>query len=213
MPLRILHRWSVRGLIVAAAAFLLSATLVRAALDPVAPDPARTVAGHLLVASPDMTDPRFARAVILMVTHDRNGAFGLVINRPAGEQRLADIFRALGEDASGLEGAVRIFIGGPVETQQGFVLHSGEYRVAGTYVVDNRFAMSASVDALRDMATNKGPKKALVAFGYSGWSPGQLESELERNAWFVVPADQRIVFDEDRDKVWDAAMARRPRDI
>ncbi len=201
-------------LFAASAAVLLSATLVGASLNRAAPpEDFKSLAGQLLIASPSMGDPRFAQTVILMITHDRNGAFGLVINRPVGEQPLVSIFEELGEKASGVEGSIRVFAGGPVETGQGFVLHSAEYRRAETYMVNDRFATTTSLDALRDIAANKGPQKKIMAFGYSGWSPGQLEGELKQNSWFVAPADQQIVFDEDRDKVWDRAMARRPRDI
>ena len=208
MSLRLYSR-----LLGAFAAVLLSATLGSATLDQTAPQAFRSLAGQLLIASPEMGDPRFARTVILMVTHDRNGAFGIVINRPIGERPIAQIFEALGEDATGIEGNVRVFAGGPVETRQGFVLHSGEYRRAETHVVKERFAMTTSLGALRDIAAKKGPRKTIVAFGYSGWSPGQLENELRQNAWLVAPADEVLVFDDDRDAVWDKAMARRPRDI
>jgi putative transcriptional regulator len=200
-------------LIGAFAAVLLSATLGLATLNQDAPQAFRSLAGQLLIASPEMGDPRFARTVILMVTHDRNGAFGLVINRPIGERPIAQVFEALSADATGIEGSIRVFAGGPVETRQGFVLHSGEYRRPETYVVNEQYAMTASLDALRDIAAKKGPKKAIVAFGYSGWSPGQLENELKMNGWLVAPADERLVFDDDREQVWDKAMARRPRDI
>lgn len=214
MPLRLQQHSFLLRLFVALAAILLSATLVRASLNrSTPPEEFRSLAGQLLIATPAMGDPRFARTVILMVTHDRNGAFGIVINRPAGQQPLAKLFEAMGEEAAGIDGSVPVFVGGPVETAQGFILHSAEYRRPGTYAVNDRFAMTKSLDALRDIAANKGPKKSIVAFGYSGWSPGQLESELRQHAWFVAPADPQIVFDEDRDKVWDRAMARRPRDI
>ncbi len=195
------------------AAVVLSATLGSATLNRDAPQAFRSLAGQLLIASPEIGDPRFSRTVIFMVTHDRNGAFGIVINRPLGERPLAQIFEALGEDASGIEGGVRVFAGGPVETTRGFVLHSGEYRRAETYAVNERLGMTTSIDALRDIAAKKGPNKTIVAFGYSGWSPGQLENELKLNGWFVAPADERLVFDDDREQVWDKAMARRPRDI
>ena len=160
-----------------------------------------------------MGDPRFARTVILMVRHDRTGAFGIVINRPVDERPIAQILEALGETASGAEGRVRIFLGGPVEPQRGFVVHSAEYRRAETVGIDGRFAMTSSRDVLRDIATNKGPKKQIVAFGYSGWGPGQLENELKLDAWYIAPSNPTLIFDDDRDKVWDNAMARRPRDI
>ena len=126
---------------------------------------------------------------------------------------MAQILEMLGEAAAGAEGNVRIFVGGPVEPQRGFVMHSAEYKRAETIGVDGRFAMTSSREVLRDIAANKGPNKAIVAFGYAGWGPGQLENELKMDAWYTAPADLRLIFDEDRDKVWDSAVARRPRDI
>jgi putative transcriptional regulator len=201
-------------LVLALAAVLLCGTLVKASLPQAEPAPAAgSLTGQLLIAAPSMGDPRFVRTVILMVKHDRNGALGIIINRPVGERSIAQILEALGENAEGAEGSVRIFVGGPVEPEMGLVLHSAEYRRAETLAIDGRLAVTASREVVRDMGTGKGPKKKIVAFGYSGWGPGQLENELELNAWFVAPADLQLIFDDDRDKVWDNAMARRPRDI
>ena len=198
----------------ALAAILLSGTLVKASLTQAEPaSPSGSLAGQLLIASPSMGDPRFVRTVILMVKHDRNGALGIVINRPVGERSIAQLLEALGENADGAEGSVRIFMGGPVEPEMGLVLHSAEYRRAGTLTIDGRVALTTSREVVRDMGIAKGPKKKIVAFGYSGWGPGQLEGELKVNAWFVAPADLQLIFDDDREKVWDNAMARRPRDI
>ena len=206
-------RWSAR-LVLAFAAAVLPATLIKASLSNSEPTPAHTsLAGQLLIATPSMGDPRFSQTVILMVKHDGNGAFGIVINRPVGERPTAQILEALGESVSGAEGSVRIFVGGPVQPSSGFVIHSAEYRRAETVVIDGHVAMTSSRDVLRDIAANKGPKKQIVAFGYSGWGPGQLEAELKADAWYTAPADVKLIFDDDRDKVWDNAMARRPRDI
>ena len=112
-----------------------------------------------------------------------------------------------------VSGSVRVFGGGPVEPQIGFVIHSTEYRIAQTLDVDSRVAMTSSAQVLRDIADGKGPKKSLVAFGYAGWAPGQLEGELGRNAWYVAPADETLIFDDDRDKLWDHAVARRTQDL
>jgi putative transcriptional regulator len=196
----------------ACAAVLLSGTLAGATLTQSTPTAPASLAGQFLIASPSMGDPRFARTVIFMVKHESGGALGIVINRPAGERPITEVLRSLGETAEG-EGRLPLHLGGPVEPSLGFVLHSAEYRRAETLDVDGRVAMTASREILRDIVTGKGPKKALVAFGYSGWGPGQLEAELKTDAWIVAPADMRLIFDEDRDKVWDAAMARRPRDI
>jgi putative transcriptional regulator len=171
--------------------------------------PRASLAGQLLIATPAMRDTRFDHAVILMLRHDQDGAFGIVINRPLGQRPMADLLGA--KDAA--SGNVQVFIGGPVQPNVGFVVHSTDYRRAGTLDVDGRVAMTSSLEVLRDIADKKGPAKALIAFGYAGWAPGQLESELARNVWDTAPEDPALVFDDDRDKVWEHAAARRTRDL
>jgi putative transcriptional regulator len=170
---------------------------------------AASLAGQLLVASPDIGDPRFFHAVVLIVQHDKNGAFGIVINRPAGDRPLAAVLDAIGEDSAGVAGSVPIYAGGPVEPSLGFVVHSAEYRRGETVDIDGRVAMTASREILRDIGHGHGPRKILLAFGYTGWAPGQLEGELARRGWFTIAEDPKLVFDDDRDKVWDDAAARR----
>jgi len=195
------------------AALLLPAPLLNAALPKHNPSP-HTLAGQFLIASPAMGDTRFRRTVILMVRHNKDGALGITINRPAGEQTLARFLEALGEkNASTTEGNVRLFAGGPVQPEVGFVVHTNDYRRKETIVVNERLAVTSSREVLVDIGHKRGPEKALVAFGYAGWAPGQLESELARDDWFIAPADPDLVFDEPREKVWDQAMARRPRDL
>src|SRR5262249_57457995 len=111
------------------------------------------------------------------------------------------------------DGKVGMFVGGPVQREGVLVLHSAEYRGTGTLDVDGRVAVTGSPQILRDMAAKAGPQKSLLAFGYAGWAPGQLDGEMERNVWFTAPEDPALVFDADRDKVWDLAMARRTRDL
>jgi putative transcriptional regulator len=200
-------------LILAAAAILLPATLLHVARSSAEPSPHASLAGQFLIASPDMGDKRFARTVILMIEHNPRGAFGIVVNRPIGERPLADILRSLGGNAAGVEGTARIFWGGPVQPQVGFVIHTAEYRRTGTIDIDGRIAMTSSLEVVQDIATHKGPEKSLLAVGYAGWGPGQLEGELRVQAWFTAPADAKLVFDDDRETLWDKALARRPRDI
>lgn len=169
---------------------------------------ATTLAGQLLVASPEMGDPRFRHAVILMVQHNKDGALGIVINRPIDEVPMAKLLHALGQDTKGVEGTIRLFAGGPVQPQIGFIVHSEDYHRTGTIDIDDRVAVTSDPQALVDIAHNAGPKKSLVAFGYAGWGPGQLENELALGAWVTVPEEPRLVFNATRDKLWDAAMAR-----
>ena len=187
-------------------------------LDAVLPISAQTqapgsLAGQLLVASPSMADPRFDRTVILIVRHGSDGAFGIVVNRPVGERPAAALLEMLGEKPAAAAGRVRIFAGGPVQPEIGFVLHSTDYRREGTIDVNGRVAMTSSREILRDIAANQGPRQSLVAFGYAGWGPGQLEGELARRSWSITPGDSELVFDEDRDKLWDSAYARRMQDL
>jgi putative transcriptional regulator len=196
------------------AALLLPATMLYVALPTPADVPGRaSLAGQLLVASEAMGDPRFAQTVVLMVRHDKNGALGIVINRSIGERPLASLLEALGEKDPAVSGSVRIFLGGPVQPEIGFVVHSAEYHRPDTLDIDGHVAMTASRDILRDIAHQRGPQKALVAFGYAGWAAGQLEGEMAQRAWFAAPADAKLIFDEDRDKVWDEAMKRRTQDL
>ncbi len=190
------------------ALFFAPATLPRAALSNPGAAPSDPLVGQLLVASPDMDDPRFFHAVILIVQHSQDGALGIMINRPVGEESVAKLLDAGGQDAQGVSGSVQVFAGGPVEPWIGFVVHSAEYHRAQTIDIDGRVAVTSSPEVLRDIGHNAGPRKSLVAFGYAGWGPGQLENELAQHAWFTIPEDPKLVFDEDRKKVWDDAKAR-----
>jgi putative transcriptional regulator len=172
-----------------------------------------SLAGQLLIASPSMGDPRFYQTVVVLVRHDQTGAMGIVINRPLRERPLADILAALGEDAHGAEGSLRIFAGGPVQPELGFVLHSADYFRTGTMRIDGHLALTASREILRDIAGQQGPRQSLVAFGYAGWGPGQLEGELEQRVWFTAPADVKLVFEENRERLWESAVARRTQDL
>ena len=184
-----------------------------AAPQPGAPPESASLAGQLLIASPEIGDPRFRHTVILMVRHNRDGALGIVINRPVEERSLASLLEAIGESGKGVEGSVRIFAGGPVQPAIGFILHTSDYHRSGTIDIDGRVAMTTSPDILKDIGAHKGPKKSLVAFGYAGWAAGQLENELARHDWLTAPGDPKLIFDDDRDQLWDDAMARRTLDL
>jgi putative transcriptional regulator len=120
---------------------------------------------------------------------------------------------AIGEDASGVEGTIRIFAGGPVQSEVGFILHDPAYRRIGTIDIDGRVAMTSSPQILRDIGQHAGPRQYLAAFGYAGWGPGQLEGELAQRAWITTAEDPGLVFDTDRAKVWDVATARANRGL
>lgn len=202
----------VRYLILALIA--MPATLLAAPSDPAGTPEPPSLRGQFLIATPAMRDPRFDRAVILMVRHDRDGALGIVINRPLGEKPLADILAAFGkkEDAAAA-GNVPVFLGGPVQPEVSFVIHGSDYHQPGTLGIDARLAATPSGEVLDDIAHHQGPAKSLITFGYAGWAPGQLEGELSRNVWYTAPADPGLVFDDDRDKVWEHAAGRRTQDL
>jgi putative transcriptional regulator len=190
------------------------ATFLGAALPSLPAASQRTsLAGQLLIAAPNMGDPRFYQTVVLLVLHDRNGAMDIVVNRPLEERPLASLLEALGETATGVAGSVRIFAGGPVQPELGFVLHSAEYHRPDTVGIEGHLAMTSSREILRDIANGRGPKQSLVAFGYAGWGPGQLEGELAQRFWFTTPADANLVFEEARDRLWENAMTRRTQDL
>jgi putative transcriptional regulator len=205
--------WFERPLL-ALAAIVVPATLAYAALQNPAQAPGQaSLAGQVLIASPGLRDPRFDHTVVLMVRHNAGGALGIVLNHPQGERPLAQILDAIGEKDSTATGSLRIFSGGPVQPEVGFVIHSTDYHRAETIEINGRVAMTSSREILRDIASQHGPEKAIVAFGYAGWAGGQLEGELAQRAWFTAAADNRLIFDLDRDKVWDDAMAHRTQDL
>lgn len=197
--------------LMAAAAFILSVGVLHAALPlPTSPNisGATSVAGQLLIATSALSGPPFEQTVILVAQHNKGGALGIVINKPIGMRPLAKVLAAAGADASGVSGNVQLFFGGPVDPQIGFVLHSAEYHGGDTLDIDGHVALSSGPQILRDIGLGKGPRQSLVAFGYAGWGPLQLEGELRQGAWNVIAEDPDLVFDDDRTKVWNDAVAR-----
>jgi putative transcriptional regulator len=194
---------------------IIASALSLTALVSAIPTPAQqaSLAGQLLIAAPTMDDPRFFQTVILMVRHDRNGAMGIIVNRPLGARPLAALLEAVGDKDSPALGDVPIFGGGPVQLELGFVIHSAEYRINGTLDINGHVAMTSNPQILRDIGNKQGPKQSLIAFGYAGWGPGQLESEMARRFWYTAPEDAKLVFETDRSKVWDEAVARRTQEL
>ncbi|MBO6783657.1 MAG: YqgE/AlgH family protein, partial [Alphaproteobacteria bacterium] len=153
-----------------------------------------------------MSDPRFERSVICMCAHNAEGAMGIIINKTLDS---IDFRELLGElDIPAGDGApdVTVHFGGPVENQRGFVLHSPEYRHADTLMVDDKVGLTATMDVLRALARGDGPENAILALGYAGWGPGQLESEIQENAWLSVPYSEAIVFGAANQDKWERAF-------
>lgn len=164
--------------------------------------------GQLLIAMPAMQDPRFARTVIFMCSHNSDGAMGLVVNKLFGSLTFSELLEQVGIEATGVKNQIRVHFGGPVESGRGFVLHSPDYVKEGTLVVESDIALTASVDILKAIAKGQGPRHSFLALGYAGWGAGQLDSEIRANGWLNAPADQSLVFDDDLDTKWKRAMAK-----
>jgi putative transcriptional regulator len=197
-------------LILILTAIVVPGTFLNAAVQAPVDD---SLVGQLLIASPAIRDPHFDHAVILVVRHNHDGAMGIVINLPTEERPLANILEMLGEKDTNVTGKVQLFAGGPVQPELGFVIHSSDYRAPGTIDVNERVLMTSNSRILRDIGNNKGPQKILIAFGYAGWAAHQLDDELRRRVWFTTPADVNLIFDENREKLWESAYARRAQDL
>lgn len=170
--------------------------------------------GQFLVAMPNMPDARFQRTVIYLCAHTAEGAMGLIINQKARRLAFPELLVQL--DVIAAKEAIRlapraaatpVLRGGPVETARGFVLHSDEFRIEeATLAIHDGLALTATLDILRAMARDEGPRKAILALGYASWAPGQLESEIQHNGWLTGPGDPAIVFDEDQDAKYTRAL-------
>ena len=171
--------------------------------------------GQLLVAMPIMTDRRFARSVIYMCAHSAEGAMGLIINQRASHISFSELMKQLSimpETADEVEIELEdmdVHVGGPVETQRGFVLHSADYYVAdSTLPIDDGVSLTATIDILKAIAGGKGPDRAILALGYAGWGAGQLESEIAANGWLHCPADADLLFDRDLEQKYERALSK-----
>jgi putative transcriptional regulator len=164
--------------------------------------------GQLLVAMPQMRDARFTRTVIYVCAHNADGAMGLVLNRLVESISFPALLAQLGIDSGDLGEEIRVHFGGPVESGRGFVLHSADYVHNGTMLVDEGVALTASIDILKDMADGTGPRRSLLALGYAGWGPGQLDAEMQANGWLSVPPDEQLIFGNDLDAKWEHAIGK-----
>ena len=164
------------------------------------------LAGQFLLAMPGIGDARFDQAVIAICAHDAEGAMGIDIGAAFDGLTLHDMLRQVDIDP-GAAPDVPVHRGGPVETRRGFVLHSRDWGGADTIDVAGRWALSATLDALRAIAEGRGPARWLVALGYAGWGPGQLDGEMTRHGWFNTPAGDALLFDAAADERWERAFA------
>jgi putative transcriptional regulator len=172
------------------------------------------LSGKMLIAMPGMGDPRFDRSLIFMCAHSENGAMGIIVNKTApmlsfGElASQLDLFSASEYEAMPPDLlAAAVLFGGPVEPNRGFVLHTSDYLAdEASMPIGKDLALTATLDILRDMASGKGPRCATLALGYSGWAPGQLEDEIQRNGWLHGEADETLLFGRQHDVKYDQAL-------
>ena len=171
--------------------------------------------GQMLIAMPAMSDERFARSVIYVCAHSSEGAMGIVVNHPAQNVRFPDLLVQL-EVIPATERIqlpdraedVKVLKGGPVETGRGFVLHSADFFIENsTLPIDDGISLTATLDILKAIARGKGPASAILALGYAGWAPGQLEQEIQQNGWLHCEADPELIFGNDVEHTYERALA------
>ena len=162
--------------------------------------------GRFLIAMPGIGDERFHRSVILVCAHSDQGAMGLVINQKAESINFDELLEQLEIEPNEKTAGTPIRIGGPVESGRGFVLHSSDYDGDNALDIAGKFMLTGTVDILRDIVGGNGPRKRIIALGYTGWAPGQLEQEIQQNGWLSCDADPEIVFAEGDDDKWVAAL-------
>jgi putative transcriptional regulator len=167
-----------------------------------------SLTGQLLVAMPQMADPRFARSVVYLCAHSADGAMGLVVNRLIDSLSLNSLLEQIGVEEAAGAGDMPIHFGGPVESSRGFVLHTTDYMQDSTLVIEDQIALTATIDVLKAIARGEGPRRKVLALGYAGWAPGQLDAEIQANGWLLVPADLDLVFGVDNESKWQRAIAK-----
>lgn len=167
----------------------------------------RYLRNHFLLAMPTLNDANFARTVTFVCEHSQEGAMGIIINRPLNIT-LEEVLRRMDAENCAREvGMTPVFLGGPVQQDRGFILHRPLGQWGATLAVDDEFGITTSCDILEAISQGQGPNQILLALGYAGWGPNQLEQELADNAWLSTPADSRIVFDTPYEQRWEAAAA------
>jgi len=169
---------------------------------------ADSLAGRLLIAGPSLSDPHFARSVVYLCAHSPDhGAMGIIVNKRVTQPNQSDLLAQLGIDSTPLSRRLDICNGGPVEFQRGFVLHSADWEGEDSMPVGADTRLTASVDVLREMASGKGPRHALLALGHAAWEAGQLEEEMiGASDWFVAPPDSSLLFGSDYAIKWRRAF-------
>lgn len=163
--------------------------------------------GKILIAMPGMGDLRFEHSVVVVCQHGKEGAMGLIVNKPAEDVHLSDLLTQLEIGTKPGIGDMAVHFGGPVENARGFVLHSDDYESnLHSMEIEGGLRMTATLDILEDIAAGTGPKKAMIMLGYAGWGPGQLEAEISMNGWLTADTDTSLVFDVADGEKWKIAL-------
>lgn len=167
-----------------------------------------SLTGQLLIAMPTMNTPHFSQTVIFICTHTAaEGAMGIVLNRPLARPSFDDLLEQLDVQPAPPARRIELFRGGPVESARGLVLHTSDWTGEGSMLVDDHVAVTSSMDVLKALADGGGPARGLLALGYAGWSPGQLDREMHEFAWLSAPPTVDLLFDQHHDTKWRRAMA------
>ena len=162
--------------------------------------------GQLLIATPAITDERFLKSVIFICSHDKNHAMGLVLNKINKEVNFKIFCDLMSINTINFDNNKNVRIGGPMDTNRGFVLHSSDHILPDTKIINQSFGMTSSIDIIKEIASGKGPSSSIITVGYSGWFSGQLESELKENNWLTLPATPEIVFNTELNSVWELSL-------
>ncbi len=166
------------------------------------------LAGHLLVATPQMSDPRFKKSAILMCQHDKNSAMGLVINQPTSNFKFSEFVDKLGITVPIKNKQTEIYVGGPVDPQRGYILHTSDQISDDTFEVCDNVCLSIQIEMIKKIGLGNGPKYSKILLGYAGWSSGQLEYEIRQNMWFNFPANSEIIFLSKNDEIWEGSFSK-----
>ena len=165
--------------------------------------------GQMLIAMPGIGDPRFERSLILLCAHDTQHAMGIAVNRPVDGLTVPELMARLEIETTGPMDDDAVLIGGPVEVERGFVLHTADYHAEHSLDVDGGLAVTTTREVLEAMGRHDGrPRRALLALGYAGWGAGQLEREIRENVWLTCEADEALIFDDDYETKWTRALAK-----
>ncbi len=174
--------------------------------EQITPEESGYLAGQLIIATPSLQNSYFSRTVIYVCVHNKDGAMGIVVNKPVLNFDSRELLKHLDLNIAEDDFQFPIYSGGPVEPGRGFVLHGGDYENAGTMVVaDGAFGLTSNLEVLEDIASARGPADSMIALGYVGWSAHQLDAEILANSWLTVPASKGLVFDADNSSKWALA--------